>query len=478
MVIDESKLLLRALRTILNFIIFDFRRMFGELSTLMSEDQNFSSYREELKNSLKDSPCLPFLGDFLTQIAQTQAYVAMRRKRSLAKQRMEKASVSSHTEKVTSAVNEKEACSSQCSKIEGIAEHEGEACVGDKKLGLSDAEKIEICGEENNSNHLPGNEEKISDVSFTGNNDEENNDKENSKDFVSNFGFDEVDKNSGNTEKENQIELPDLIEESDELSHRHAYNNSLCDEPASLELDGDEYVNLNRKERESIRRSIHGITKAMFQNGSSYQSSENDNEFLEALNEYLENEAEQEISVFVDTEAQRGKTVGSNSPAIDIQNKKYLGSCSDDNGVGSASSYELSPTIPESNRTGFLVDHLVDQDNAEKKTHARNDSNDSGVVLQNGRLSRASEELSGSRDNLHAVVSDSNCSNPVEDSKVAHDTDPSVEEKGVVDGRSCKLIPILDRNCSEMKKLEEKIKRGRPIEEETKHKKGFRFFPV
>ena len=429
----------------------------------MSEDQNFLAYREELKHSLKDPPCIPFLGDFLTQIAQTQAYVAMRRKRSLAKQRLEKASITSHTEKAGSVVNEKEACSNQCSKVEGIVEHEREACLGHTELKINNVEKIEKCDKENNSSHLSGNEEKISDLSFT-----ENSDKEHSKDFMSNFGVDEVDKDSSDTKKEDQGASTDLVEDDNDIRNRHVHSKNPSDDSASLELDGDEYVNLNRKERESIRKSIHGMTKAMFQNGSSYQSTENDNEFLEALNEYLENEVDQDISVFVDTEAQGGNTVGSNSPAIDIHNKKYLGSCSDDNGVGSASSYELSPTIAESN----TADCLVDQGNAEKKTHARNDSNDSGVVLQNGRLSRASEELSGSRENLHTVVSDSNHSNPVESSKVVHETDPAVEEKGVVDGRSCKGIPILDRNCPETKKLEEKIKRGRPNEEGAKHKKS------
>ena len=49
----------------------------------MSEDDNFAAYRNEVDNLMNQkAPCLPFLGDFLTQIAQTQTYLACRKKNS------------------------------------------------------------------------------------------------------------------------------------------------------------------------------------------------------------------------------------------------------------------------------------------------------------------------------------------------------------------------------------------------------------
>ena len=60
-----------------------FARNFRELSKLMGEEDNFAVYRQELENLMNQgSPCLPFLGDFLTQIAQTQTYLACRKKKS------------------------------------------------------------------------------------------------------------------------------------------------------------------------------------------------------------------------------------------------------------------------------------------------------------------------------------------------------------------------------------------------------------
>ena len=47
----------------------------------MSEEDNFAAYRQELHSFMgQGNPCLPFLGDFLTQIAQTQTYLACREK--------------------------------------------------------------------------------------------------------------------------------------------------------------------------------------------------------------------------------------------------------------------------------------------------------------------------------------------------------------------------------------------------------------
>ena len=456
------------------FLILFVHRTFGELSNLMSEDQNFSAYREELKQSLRDSHCLPFLGDFLTQIAQTQAYVAMRRKRSLAKQRLEKASATSCLEKDPCTVSQKEDCSNQCNENEEtfVAKYERDICIGHTNLEENNVKKIEKFRKKSRSNDQSENEEKNSDLSFN-----EEKDEKNTKDFISNFGVDEVDTDTKDVDKEEVGST-----EGDDLGDSRMQ----CEETASSELDGDEYVNLNRRERDRLRRSIHGMTKAMFQNGGRYHTSENDNEILEALNEYIENQSDGEIPVFTDIDA-KGREIAaiSSSSGIDIQDKQYLCCSSDDYGVGSASSYELSPIMPDPEKTaeefsavqggaiqGDAVQGGTVQDGAEKKTHARNDSNDSGVVLQNGRLSRASEELYGSRENLNTVVSENTYSNALGDSKFAEDTGVPVEEKGEVDRKSCRIIPILDSCDSESKKLEEKIKSGRPIDEETKHKKG------
>lgn len=46
----------------------------------MGESENFRLYREELSASLENGPCVPFLGNFLTEIAQTHTYLAYKRK--------------------------------------------------------------------------------------------------------------------------------------------------------------------------------------------------------------------------------------------------------------------------------------------------------------------------------------------------------------------------------------------------------------
>jgi len=56
-------------------------RKFRDLSILMGESDNFSLYRSELSACLENGPCLPFLGNFLTEIAQTHTYLACKRKK-------------------------------------------------------------------------------------------------------------------------------------------------------------------------------------------------------------------------------------------------------------------------------------------------------------------------------------------------------------------------------------------------------------
>ena len=51
-------------------------RVFRELSELMGEENNFYKYRMELRDSMENPPCIPFLGNFLTTVAHTHTYVA------------------------------------------------------------------------------------------------------------------------------------------------------------------------------------------------------------------------------------------------------------------------------------------------------------------------------------------------------------------------------------------------------------------
>lgn len=57
-------------------ILFIFR-IFRELSELMTEENNFTNYRKELNIALMDPPCIPFLGNFLTEVAHTHAFQAV-----------------------------------------------------------------------------------------------------------------------------------------------------------------------------------------------------------------------------------------------------------------------------------------------------------------------------------------------------------------------------------------------------------------
>ena|ERR1740124_329132 len=46
----------------------------------MNEENNFFNYREELSTALLDPPCVPFLGNFLTEVAHTHAFQAVSEK--------------------------------------------------------------------------------------------------------------------------------------------------------------------------------------------------------------------------------------------------------------------------------------------------------------------------------------------------------------------------------------------------------------
>ena len=56
-------------------------RKFGLLSSLMSEDHNWTSYRLELQAKLDNNiPCIPFLGVLLTSIVQQDSAHSARQK--------------------------------------------------------------------------------------------------------------------------------------------------------------------------------------------------------------------------------------------------------------------------------------------------------------------------------------------------------------------------------------------------------------
>lgn len=80
-------------------------RKFRDLSILMGEADNFALYRAELAACATSGPFLPFLGDFLTQIAQRQTYLACKQKKK--KQKTVKNSPASTRKAETKAVKEK-----------------------------------------------------------------------------------------------------------------------------------------------------------------------------------------------------------------------------------------------------------------------------------------------------------------------------------------------------------------------------------
>ena len=55
-------------------------RIFRELSELMSENNNFSLYQQELSIALQNPPFIPFLGNFLTTVAHTHTYMSVQTK--------------------------------------------------------------------------------------------------------------------------------------------------------------------------------------------------------------------------------------------------------------------------------------------------------------------------------------------------------------------------------------------------------------
>eukprot|EP00118_Oscarella_pearsei_P029099 m.3656 g.3656 ORF g.3656 m.3656 type:complete len:760 (+) comp9669_c0_seq1:190-2469(+) len=52
------------------------RKIFRELTSVMSEKENYEDYRRRLNRSFKNPPCIPFLGIFLTDVCQILNYEA------------------------------------------------------------------------------------------------------------------------------------------------------------------------------------------------------------------------------------------------------------------------------------------------------------------------------------------------------------------------------------------------------------------
>lgn len=55
-------------------VAFSVFRRFEDLSELMAEERNYALYRRRMNEALDNPPCLPFLGVFLTQITQMDAF--------------------------------------------------------------------------------------------------------------------------------------------------------------------------------------------------------------------------------------------------------------------------------------------------------------------------------------------------------------------------------------------------------------------
>ena len=446
----------------------------------MSESDNFSAYRAELTRSVNDPPCIPFLGDFLTQITQTQAYFAMRRRKTLAKQRLEKAVIADNSDKNAKAEEKDKPKQDEASVDEALCSASAKESGEEDTMSCSDRR--------NTINEKVTEEETVEKAVVT--------EKLNTADTQASDA-DEVDQGEKfiDTKENGHVNSSDVPGEG--IGEKRPL--SLSFERGTSDEDAGQ---LDKFERESIRRSVANITNAMFQTGSKYNASRNDDEFLEALNEYLENPEVPEVPVFSDTEPVETSPVARDKKCSYVQNNKssilqesdhndgHLTDLSDlctyeDHGVGSTSSYDLSPTaypVPimptnsESEKTPVSsATHMsARNDLVVKKTHARNDSNDSGVVIQNGRSSRASEDLNASRENLCAPVSEENDNPSFEDSKHCDDNDLNEEpEANNVDGRVFKALPVLETDISETRKLEERIRSEKPQGEETKfNKKG------
>eukprot|EP00117_Sycon_ciliatum_P013490 scpid57629/ scgid2180/ Ras guanine nucleotide exchange factor E; RasGEF domain-containing protein E len=58
------------------------KKQFKKLSTIMSEEENFATYRQSLETALETPPCVPFLGVFLSKVVQMEAYQSERSKTS------------------------------------------------------------------------------------------------------------------------------------------------------------------------------------------------------------------------------------------------------------------------------------------------------------------------------------------------------------------------------------------------------------
>ncbi|XP_031563120.1 uncharacterized protein LOC116298721 [Actinia tenebrosa] len=100
------------------------KKKFRYLSLLMGESDNFALYRKEMESLLANGPCLPFLGDFLTQIAQTQAFMSVKRK----KQKTTKPNADSKAKDSTDGTPVNGVTYSKCNGVTHASRNETKSC--------------------------------------------------------------------------------------------------------------------------------------------------------------------------------------------------------------------------------------------------------------------------------------------------------------------------------------------------------------
>eukprot|EP00794_Sanderia_malayensis_P018180 gene18180-19994_t len=484
------------------------KRLFSELSNLMGETDNFSAYRDDLARSLNSPPCLPFLGDFLTQIAQTQAYLAVQRKRSFT-QRMEKASVSRNRISIQSPLtedknttsdnncSESKTSTSTCNEQQGIA-----ITLESAEIPGKNAEVVTDDCEDNCEKNLGQSFDKTSQEEKNVNNTE--------------LQVDETGRRLSNIKNEIEI-IRDI--DSSEIYYVNNIDENCEDEEGlhgvTVGLPVENSTGLEPSTLCDVRDDEKG--QKFITSGDRSESCNVSNKSLDASHctgvhdnsVFIYDELCKATSTPVETTETepRGFDFSGQKPSLRIdvcdqnvtrgdntaEKKQELETnqsdfCEEfkDSGLGSASSCSNSPQRFAYDTSTSRSDNLtVKDESAEQRTHARCDSNDSGVVLQNGRSSRASDELNASRDNLDMIQSNEN--SVAEDWKLARDFDVIVEDvadsstfrdsKGGRQNRQpSRKADILNvDDVEETKMLEEMIKKGKPTNQEAKIKKGEEF---
>ena len=281
----------------------------------MSEAENFSAYRDDLCNAVNKPPCLPFLGDFLTQIAQTQAYLAVKRKLQ--------ASVENGTLKREKKEEPAKDLSNSFEQLDVLSLDPTE----DEKIPSDENQPVQIVQiNREDSSYEPN--------VATG-----------------------VDKEYVVLEKANDCEdfqgkMVDCCPFSDNCDACLELSEKANDAQRTLSNGPDELCATDAPHELSLNKEFHtGLDESGIEDSSAFTS---DHQFSKTDQEDKTNQSC--MCLKITAEATKGSSEDINNE-LDLLHK-------------------------------------------EKRTHARCDSDDSGVVLRNNRLSRTSEDFDGSRENL------------------------------------------------------------------------------